>query len=389
MTTINELQRIVEYIRSLNSKDEKLEYLNQQPRNILNFLSKNIKKDGIAKTIASEIPNYNLTFSESTMESIILSFNEASKYSRKKDKIRIIQRINLRLENKKFVLTTLYGSLKLGVTIPIPEPEFGNTIKPQLCGTGIEFDLKKYIIEEKFDGIRCIATNNNGEITLQSRNGKVLNVPVIKNALDAAITPGTTVDGEIVASDGQFESLDRKSNNLIYMVFDVIFTEGIKVQMPLHHRLVILDHEIYCNDHVHISQTIKFKSMKEIDNWIIETGAEGIVAKNPNSTYQYGNRKDWIKYKHFIDCTCNVIDYTEGTGKRKGIMGAINVTPEGSSKVTKVGSGFTDDQLIEMKQLIDADKEIKVDVKFQNLTNDGALRFPTFLRIREINGEEI
>jgi ATP-dependent DNA ligase len=28
-------------------------------------------------------------------------------------------------------------------------------IKPQLCRTGIKFDPKKYIIEEKFDGIVC------------------------------------------------------------------------------------------------------------------------------------------------------------------------------------------------------------------------------------------
>lgn len=387
MTTINEIQRIVEHTRSLSNKKDKLEYLKSLDRDVLNFLSGNIKKDGIAKAIASEI--IGTKYSVSTMEDIITIFEKASNVSSKKKKITWMKSIWLSSEDRELVLTILYGSLKLGLKIPTPDPEFGDIIKPQLCGTGIEFDPKTWIIEEKFDGIRCIATNNNDKITLQSRNGKVLNVPVIKNALDAAIDPGTTVDGEIVASDGQFESLDRKSNNLVYRIFDVIFTEGIKVQMPLYHRLVIIDDEVYENNHVRISPELNLNSMDEINEWIDKTGAEGIIAKNPNGHYKYSNRKDWIKLKPFLDCTCNVINYTEGTGKRKGIMGAINVTPAGSSKVTKVGSGFTDAQLIKMKQLIDDDKEITVDVKYQNLTNDGALRFPIFLRIREINGEEI
>lgn len=390
MTTIKELREIIDYTRSLSNKAEKLDYLNKQDRDVLNFLSKNIKKDGVALAIASEIPISKLSKSASDMEYIIGIFKSAANTSKRNDKIRLMKGIWLVTEDRELVLTILYGSLKLGVTIPIQPPEFGDVIKPQLCGTGIEFNPYQMIVETKFDGIRCLATNNKGEITLQSRNGKVLNVPVITRSLTNSIPPGTTVDGEIVSSDGKFESLDRKSNNLIYQIFDILFCdEKPIVDYPLIVRREILYEDIKENGHIKISQELSLSSMNEINNWINKTGAEGIVAKDPESTYKYGDRKAWIKVKPFLDCTCNVISYTEGIGKRKGIMGAINVIPEGSEVLTKVGSGFTDEKLIEMKQRIDGGKKITVDVKYQNLTNDGCLRFPIFLRIREINGEEI
>jgi hypothetical protein len=388
MTTIKELKGIVEYTRSLNSRDEKLSYLNCQARDILNFLSGNIKKDGIAKTIASEISISDKSINN--MENIIEIFSTASTISSKKIKIKMMKEIRLNKEDREFILTVLYGSLKLGVTIPTPEPNFGDIIKPQLCGTGIEFDPKKYIIEEKFDGIRCIATNNNGKIILQSRNGKNLNVPIIKNSLANAIQSGITIDGEIVAADGQFESLDRNSNNLVYRIFDIIFTEEIKIQMPLYHRLIILDHEIYENDHVQISPELKLNSMDEINKWINKTGAEGIIAKNPNSFYIYRDRKEWIKYKLFKECTAKVIGFTHGTGKRNrnDMIGAILVVPENSNVVSKVGSGFTDSDLIKMRKHLDNKDDILVNVKYQNLTNDGCLRFGIFLNIKSINGKE-
>ena len=389
MTTINEIQGIVEHTRSLSNKKDKLEYLKSLDRDVLNFLSGNIKKDGIAKAIASEIPRHNTTFSDSIMEDVILSFKDASLYSRKRDKIRMIRMINLIEKDRELVLTILYGSLKLGLKIPIPEPEFGDIIKPQLCGTGIEFDPKTWIIEEKFDGIRCIATNNNGKITLQSRNGKVLNVPIIARSLLDVLPSGCTVDGEIVDQSGDFQKLDRKSDTLVYQIFDIIFV-GKKpiIDSLLKDRLIILKNSIIENNHVKISQPLNLNSIEEIDSWITETGAEGIVAKFYDEPYIYNGRKNFIKYKLFKECTAKVIGYNMGEGRRKNTIGAINIIPENSNVITKCGSGFNDSDLDYMKEIIDNGDDILVNIKFQNLTTDGCLRFPIFLEIRSINGKE-
>ena len=90
----------------------------------------------------------------------------------------------------------------------------------------IKFNPENYIVEQKFDGIRCIAINNNGEIILQSRNGKVLDVPIIKESLITVLPNGCTVDGEIVDPSGDFQKLNRKADNLLYMIFDVLFYNG-------------------------------------------------------------------------------------------------------------------------------------------------------------------
>jgi ATP-dependent DNA ligase len=190
MTTISELRNIIEYTRSLNSRDEKLSYLYTQDRDV-HFLAGNIRKDGIAKAIASEISIVNE--SKISMEQIINTFNVATNLSKRKDKINLMKSILLTEEDRDFVLEILFGSSKLGLKIPVPDPIFGETIKVQLCGTGIEFDPSEMIIETKWDGIRCIASNNNGIITLQSRNGKVLNIPVIVKALKNILPPGTTI----------------------------------------------------------------------------------------------------------------------------------------------------------------------------------------------------
>ena len=394
MTTITELKGIVETTRSLSDRTEKEAYLKQQSREVLNFLGSNIKKDGIAKKTAEEIPIISgiidtSIISESSMEDIINYFVEASKYSKKIDKNRMMHMIFLTPENREFVLTCLFGSLKLGLSIPLPDPIFSETIKPMLCGTK-EFNPKNCIIEHKFDGIRCIASNNNGEIILQSRNGKILDVPIIARSLKNLLPKGTTVDGEIVASDGQFQSLDRKGNNLIYQIYDIIFKDNKSIiNLSLKDRLVVINKTITENDYIKISKELDLNSMKEIDSWIIKTGAEGIVAKDPNSTYNYSDRKCWMKYKLFLECTAKVIDYTEGEGRRSGTIGAINVIPENSDTITKCGSGFNDDQLDEMKSLIDNGKNILVNIKHFGITNDGCLRFPIFMAIRSINGEEI
>ena len=387
MTTITEIRGIVETTRSLSDRTEKEAYLKKQSREVLNFLGSNIKKDGIAKKTAEEIPIS--VESVSSMEDIIDIFSQAATLSKKKDKIRLMNMILLDTDDREFVLTCLFGSLKLGLKIQLPDPIFGETIKPMLCGTK-EFNPKKSIIEHKWDGIRCIASNNNGEIILQSRNGKILDIPIIERSLRNILPKGATVDGEIIASDGQFQSLDRKGNNLIYQIYDMIFkNEKSIIELSLKDRLVILNETITENDYVKISKELNLNSIEEIDSWIIETGAEGIVSKDPNSTYNYGDRKGWMKYKLYLECTAKVIDYTEGEGRRVGTIGAINVIPEKLKAITKVGSGFTDKQLNEIKLLIDSDKNILVNIKHFGITNDGCLRFPIFMAIRSINGEEI
>lgn len=385
MTTINQLREIAEHIRNLPNKREKMKYLNLQSREILNFLAGNIRKDGIAKTTANEIPKYVISKPDSSMEHVVDVFHRASERSGRNDKIREMKWINLSAEDKAFVLETLYGSLKLGCSVPIPAPIFGETFKPQLCGTSSDFNPKSYLIEQKFDGIRCIGMNIDGKIKLHSREGKPLTVETIAGELSDSIPSGCIVDGEIVSVDGKFQSLKRHGNEIEYRIFDMIFLDHNSiVGLPLLDRREIFEEVIHETEKIRISPLLPLSNIPDIDKWIRKNDVEGIVAKLPDSQYSYGGRKDWIKVKPVMDISGWVVGWTPGEGKRAGILGAVEFLPDGFKNSTLVGTGFDDATLFTMKELLKADKRVRITVKYQELTNDNRLRFPVFLRIDEV-----
>ncbi len=320
------------------------------------------------------------------MERIVIGFKSASGYSGKLDKARIMKSLILSPEDRNFVLTALYGSLKLGISVPVPAPGFGETIRPQLCGTDVEFNAREYLIEEKFDGIRCVAMNVDGKARLYTRNGKPIDAAAVSKELTDSIPEGFVIDGELVALDGDFQSMKRHSDEIVYRVFDVPFFEHRSITgLKLFGRRTILEETLHSTDHIQISPILPLSTMEDINKWIDRNGAEGVVAKDPGSMYTYGGRKDWIKVKKWNDITCKVVGFTPGTGKRDrdDMIGAISVIPEGSNIITHVGSGFSDFDLVQMRQLLRENKNITVDIKYQNWTTDRCLRFPVFLRIRE------
>jgi len=383
MTTISQLREIADHVRSLPNKNAKAAFLDNQPREVLNFLSGNVQKDGVGKAIAEEIPKG--IVSESTMESVTDVFKYASGLSGRNDKIGSMQWLILSPTDRSFVLTALYGSLKLGITVPVPDPVFGDTFRPQLCGTGIEIDPMRYIIEEKFDGHRCIGINDDGKVKLYTRSGKPLVAEAITDELADAIPPGFVVDGELVAESGEFADLKRHSDEVEYKVFDMPFFEHNSItDLTLFGRRTILEECLHETERIQISPILHLTSMRDIDQWIERNNAEGIIAKEPDSFYSYGGRKDWIKVKPWLDISGWVVGWTPGEGKRAGILGAVEFHPDGFENTTLVGSGFTDEGLLKMKELLKSEKRVRITVKYQNLTTDRKLRFPTFLRVDEV-----
>jgi bifunctional non-homologous end joining protein LigD len=82
------------------------------------------------------------------------------------------------------------------------EPAF---IEPMQCKPVTELPTdEQWTFEMKFDGYRCIAVTRRSEVTLFSRNQKVLNkrFPKIVEAL-ASLVGDFVLDGELVALDPQ------------------------------------------------------------------------------------------------------------------------------------------------------------------------------------------
>src|SRR5262249_39921203 len=92
----------------------------------------------------------------------------------------------------------------------------------------------EWLYEVKFDGYRCLAGRDSTGVTLWSRRGNLFTnqFPNIARACER-LPPGTLVDGEIVALDGNgrisFNLLQHhrsKAQALLFYVFDVLVYRG-------------------------------------------------------------------------------------------------------------------------------------------------------------------
>jgi bifunctional non-homologous end joining protein LigD len=138
-------------------------------------------------------------------------------------------------------------------------------------------------------------------------------------------------------------------------------------------------------------------------------GLEGIIAKRRDSAYESGRRsKHWLKVKATQSDEFVVGGYSAGLGGRADTFGALLLGYPGDdgrlTYVGHVGSGFDDRTLVDLRKRLEAMRadgrpfseepplktpttwvrpELVAEVKFAQWTEDGHLRAPVFLRLRE------
>lgn len=382
MVTINELRAIADHVRSLPSQHSKRVYLDMQPREVLNFLGGNINLVGVGPEIFQEIQICEIGQTNVYLEGLIDQFDVASKVSGSNTKRAIIQGIKLTQAEKDFVGQALYnigGNLQLGVSIQRVSEGIEDIIAPMLAANK-PFNINDCFVEEKYNGHRMIARRIDDEIFLHSRNGKPMNSPKIAESLLGVLPDNTIVDGEIISQDRDFENLHVKSDEVKYEMFDIVTIDGRDIKAkPLTYRRDVLE-EMIPNEYVRVSELLDFKNFEEIDTWINKTNSEGIVAKLTHEPYNPGKRS-WFKRKLMKTLSARITGMTEGTGKRKGLLGAVLIIPEGLTEVTKCGSGFTDKELISISRRLSVGEQLRCDVQFQSITRMGKLQFPVFLRL--------
>ena len=97
----------------------------------------------------------------------------------------------------------------------------------------------------------------------------------------------------------------------------------------------------------------------------MDSGLEGIMAKDPNAQYAAGKRKfAWIKLKKSYGEAVDTIDvvivgYYLGKGARVefefgGLLAAVQNTESGKLEtVAKIGGGFSEDELRQFKEMLE------------------------------------
>lgn len=262
---------------------------------------------------------------------------------------------------------------------------------------------KGVYLSPKFDGYRCLAVCEDGEVTLHSRNGVIYdNFPSIENTL-AELTKGQSLilDGEIMSNDFNamqqtaFSSVSNKTvGDVKYYVFGwVSYDEWLskKFETPTGLRLNNLkeffnqnkDAITKAGNLVQVEQKLVYKveSILEFEQDCLARGYEGAMAL-PNIPYFLGKKSNKLmKFKTMLSQDCKVVDLYEGEGRLAGTMGGLKLIQENGEKCD-VGSGFTDEDRAFMwknpKEVIGRTAEIK----YQELTPDNIMRFPVFIRWR-------
>ena len=259
---------------------------------------------------------------------------------------------------------------------------------PMLAKT---FDNGKHLhyplyIQPKIDGLRCLAHPNG----LFSRTGcPFLGLDAIENDLKTYFLKhdGYVVDGELYSEEMPFEELSGycrrqkeipSGKKVVFHVFDVIPPTDIVFE----DRLRLFPKETKNIRLVLTQQIEKPDQIEENLRKFVKEGYEGIILRNKEGVYRAGHRSwDLQKYKLFQEEEFEIVGFTEGAGREKGLViwecqttenRTFHVRPEGDHDMRR--HLFKNGQSCIGKKLT---------VVFQEYTKDKIPRFPVGKALRE------
>jgi DNA ligase-1 len=106
-------------------------------------------------------------------------------------------------------------------------------------------------------------------------------------------------------------------------------------------------------------------------------GGEGLMLREPGSRYAAGRSSTLLKVKTFHESDAHVVEHLAGAGRHKGRLGALLVSlPDGTQ--FSVGTGFSDKQR-EQPPAVGS----LITFRYQELSDRGVPRFPSFVRVRQ------
>jgi bifunctional non-homologous end joining protein LigD len=302
---------------------------------------------------------------------------------------------------------------------PLGRDPWPGFIPPQLprLVTSVPPDAE-WIHEMKFDGYRMQGHLKNGIANFFTRNALNWsnNYPHLLNALEQIDAKNAIFDGEIVALDEKghtnFQMLQnsfkKKNDKLLrYYIFDILYLNGKDLKnLPLVERKEILKKTLQgCPENIIYSEHITEQG-EDFYKASCEHQLEGIVSKLADSPYRSGRNDLWAKTKCSTRQEFVIGGWTDPQGGRTGI-GALLLGIYENNKLRyagKVGTGFNNQTLKDLKKELtpleqeDSAFDVKspkgkgihwiepskvCEVSFGNWTDEGILRTPVFLGMRE------
>jgi len=280
-----------------------------------------------------------------------------------------------------------------------------------------------WLLERKFDGERCVARKAGGEVRLESRTAKDLTdtYPEVRGAVAGQRDRELLLDGEVVAFDGEQTSFSRLQRRLgvtnptpelvaaypvVFCVFDLLELDGDDLRdRPLLERRARLAEAVRQSAALQLSEAWRDDSQRRFAR-ACRSGWEGLIAKRAQAPYVAGRSRDWLKLKCVWEQEFVIGGYTDPAGSRTD-FGALLVGYFEGGRLRyagKVGTGYTAAMLRDLgarlreletpdSPFVDARPiprgthwvrpELVAQIGFAEWTNDGRLRQPRFLGLRD------
>ncbi|MEX2575043.1 MAG: DNA ligase D [Halofilum sp. (in: g-proteobacteria)] len=285
-------------------------------------------------------------------------------------------------------------------------------------------DGEDWLHEIKYDGYRILSRIDADRVRLLSRNDKdwTARFPAVAESIQSLALNDAVLDGELVAlrEDGSsdFQALQNAVKNgadatLAYFVFDLPFLGGYDLRRaPLVQRKqtlrALLERApdptmLRYADHAQGHGADFFAEACRLQ-------LEGLISKRADSAYVSRRARDWLKTKCGQRQEFVISGYTEPGGSRQGFGSLLLGYRDDGQRLRyagRVGTGFSESQLSDLTQRLQsleqtdsafangpADRldgrrvhwvrpELVAEVRFGEWTDDGQLRQPSFVSLRE------
>ena len=272
-----------------------------------------------------------------------------------------------------------------------------------------------WIHEIKYDGYRLLLAVGDGVATAWTRNAKDWSDKFKRLVKAAARLPaGCLIDGEAVALDDDgrpsfqlLQSTLKGGNaNLAFYAFDLLVDRGEDIRklpnIERKERLAALlkgvSPPILYGDHI-------IGRGEEMFEAVCKQGGEGIISKKASAAYSGTRTRNWLKIKCIQRQEFVIVGWLE-SDKRRGFRSLLLGSRDGRKLeyVGKVGTGFNAaliDELMERMEPLAVDKspvevpradrkgahwikpQLVAEIAFTEFTDDGVLRHPSFMGLRE------
>lgn len=298
-------------------------------------------------------------------------------------------------------------------------------LEPMLASIGERaFSDPNWLFEIKWDGVRALAWIEEGKLTLRGRSGTDITAryPELAQLPRLVAARQAILDGEIAALDARGHSnfgllqermhVRAPAENLVsrvpavYFAFDLVYCDGYDLRRsPVIERKQLLQRLLHASDRFRFSDH-QVQHGKELFELAKENGLEGIVAKRLDSIYVSERSNSWVKLKVTQALDAVIGGWTAARTTAIPLGSLLLGLHEGKKLrfIGHVGSGFDgkkhEELSAKLKELAATSSpfgavpetnekpfwvspQLVAKVKFSGWTQEGALRHPVFIALRE------